>query len=113
MELRAFAWHSDGARVPPGMDWRNCRGLGAYVRSMGMARLASGDIGPALYISRAAANPAGDATTVWETFRAPRDRHGQPVVRAWTVQMRRGPDGVWAPVRRMDAPLPEHDFLPN
>ena len=32
MELRAFAWHSNGARVPPGMDWRNCRGLGAYVR---------------------------------------------------------------------------------
>jgi hypothetical protein len=112
MELRAFAWHSDGARVPPGMDWRNCPRLGADLRTMGMAGLGAG-IGPALYISRAAMNPAGDSASVRETFRAPREGGRQPVVKAWTVELRRAPGGAWVPVRRMDAPLPTDDFLPH
>jgi len=110
MELRAFAWRSSGARVPPGMDWRNCPGLGAYVRTMGFARLASGEAGPALYISRAAVNARGDAASVWETLRAPRDVRGQPVTRAWMVELTRGPGGAWRQARRTEAPLPQDDF---
>ena len=80
---------------------------------MGMAQLGSGDAGPALYISRAAINPAGDAATAWETFRAPVEIQRPSVLKAWTVDLRRDSDGAWRLARRTEAPLPQDDFWPH
>jgi hypothetical protein len=72
LQLLAYAWSSDGARAPPGADWRWCPGFGPYVRSLGLARMGSGDWWePSLYVSRVPpAGPSG-AGWAWVTFFAP------------------------------------------
>ena len=108
LELRAFAWRSSGERTPGrGADWRKCRGLGPYVRRLGMTRLASGGLGPTVYISRAAFDPAGDAATVWKTFYPPATtavRHGGESSNGTdsrTIALRRDhPTGPWRIVAR-------------
>ncbi len=83
LELLAFAWRSDGARAPPGVDWRWCRGLGPYVRSLGLERMASGGMGPSLYVSRTSpATPAGGAWA-WVTFFPPQAEDPKVVGRRW------------------------------
>ncbi len=83
LELLAFAWRSDGARASPGADWRWCPGLGGYVRSLGLQRMASGGMGPSLYISRTiAGGPAGGAW-LWVTYFPPQDADPKVVGRRW------------------------------
>lgn len=104
--LRAFAWRSSGERTPgQGADWRKCHGLGPYVRHLGMVRLASGELGPMVYISRATVDPAGDAALVWETFYPPAARSSDPTS-SWTITLRRDhPAGRWRIADRAPGPL--------
>src|SRR5215472_3274652 len=44
LELLAFAWRSDGQRIPPGVDWRDCPGLGRHVRRLGLQHMGSGGL---------------------------------------------------------------------
>jgi hypothetical protein len=71
LELLAYAWSSDGARAPPGADWRWCPGLGPYVRGLGLERMGGGGWGPSLYISRVATAGPGQGGWAWATFFAP------------------------------------------
>ena len=110
MGFRAFAWRSSGLRTPPGADWRKCRGLGRYVRGLGMARFASGELGPMLYISRASVS--GDEARVFETFFPPKRLGGVDVearlsgaVRSWEVLLARSARG-WTVVGREAAAPP-------
>ncbi len=84
LELLAFAWRSPGQRVGPGVDWRDCPGLGRDVRRLGLEHLGSGGLGPALYISRAPPPVAGQPTQIWVTFFAPQTRNPVEVGRDWS-----------------------------
>jgi hypothetical protein len=71
LEMQAYAWMSDGARAPPGADWRWCPGFGPYVRSVGLARMGGGAWGPSLYISRIPPAGSGQSDWAWVTFFPP------------------------------------------
>jgi hypothetical protein len=113
MGFRAFAWRSSGVRTPGrGADWRACPGLGRDIRGLGMARFASGELGPMLYVSRATVD--GDRAQVFETFYPP-ERLGQADVeqrlsgamRSWDLRLqRRAADGGWTIVGRSAAATP-------
>ena len=83
LELLAFAWRSDGARAPPGADWRWCPGLGPYVRSLGLERMASGGMGPSLYVSRSAPPTPVRGAWAWVTFFPPQAEDPKVVGRRW------------------------------
>jgi hypothetical protein len=112
MALRAFAWWSSGERIGRGADWRTCRGLGPFLRGLGMARFASGELGPMLYISRATVS--ADQARVFETFYPPKRLDGADVerrlsgaMRSWEVRLQRQPaGGRWTIVGRSEAPTP-------
>lgn len=110
MGFRAFAWWSSGQRIPPGADWRKCPGLGPYIRGLGMARFASGELGPMLYVSRV--RLSGGEARVFETFSPPRRLGGVDVearlsgaVRSWEVSLVRSAGG-WRVVGRKAATPP-------
>jgi hypothetical protein len=111
MAFRAFAWRSSGGRTPgQGADWRACRGLGPYIRGLGMARFASGELGPMLYISRASIS--GDSAHVFETFYPPKRLDGADVeqalngaMRSWDLRLART-GGRWRIVARTPAATP-------
>ncbi len=110
-ELRGFAWWSTGARTGDGVDWRGCPGFGPYVRGLGMARLNSGELGPALYISRVRLT-AGQAAA-FETFYPPKRLDGRDVERrfagasrSWALLLRRDGEG-WTIVARRAAATPD------
>jgi hypothetical protein len=112
MEFRAFAWRSSGERIGRGADWRDCPGLGRYVRGLGMARMNSGDMGPRLYISRA--EMAGNEATAFETFYPPKRLDGQDVerrladqIRSWQLRLRSDRAGRWSIVARRAAVTPD------
>ena len=72
LEMLAYAWSSDGARAPPGADWRRCPGFGPYVRSLGLARMGMGRWwGPALFISLIQSADPGRGARAWVTFSPP------------------------------------------
>ncbi len=112
MALRAFAWWSRGARTSGGADWRGCHGLGPYVRSLGMARFASGEMGPMLYVSRATVD--GADASVFETFLPPKRLDGVDVearlsgaARSWVLRLQRTSDGGgWRVISRTDVAPP-------
>ena len=83
LEFLAFAWWSDGLRAPPGADWRWCPGLGPYVRGLGVQRMASGGMGPSLYVSRATPVGSGAGTWFWVTFFPPQAMDPAVVGRSW------------------------------
>jgi hypothetical protein len=83
LELLAFAWWSDGLRAPPGADWRWCPGMGRYIRSLGLERMASGGMGPSLYISRASPPTGSAGSRFWVTFFPPQAMDPKVVGRYW------------------------------
>ena len=83
LELLAFAWASDGTRAPPGADWRWCPGLGRQVRSFGLERMASGGMGPSLYVSRGTPAGIGQGAWFWVTFFPPQAQDPKVVGRSW------------------------------
>lgn len=99
VELRAFAWASNGPRAGRGADWRKCPGLGRFVRRHGFERMASGEMGPTLYISRARTAQADGTARLWVTAFPPQDRRlssydasAQP--RTWEVKIKAGQVGA-------------------
>jgi hypothetical protein len=71
VELRAFAWASNGPRAGRGADWRKCSGLGRFVRGREFERFASGEMGPTLYVSREQVREPDGRPSVWVTFFPP------------------------------------------
>jgi hypothetical protein len=71
-EVLAYAWQSDGARAPPGADWRWCPGFGPYVRGLGLQRMGSGRWWePSLYVSRVSPAAPDHGAWAWVTLYPP------------------------------------------
>jgi hypothetical protein len=95
VELRAFAWASNGPRAGRGADWRKCPGLGRFVRRHSFERMASGEMGPTLYISRARTARADATALLWVTVFPPQDRRlnsyeASAKPRTWEVKIPQG-----------------------
>ena len=104
LDLLAYAWTSDGARAPPGADWRWCPGFGPYVRNLGLARMGSGAWWrPSLYVSRSPPAAPKRRSWAWVTFFAPQVE--DPRFSAWN----RAGSTTWRvgypPTDRASAPL--------
>ncbi|MFI4974842.1 MAG: hypothetical protein ACHP84_09920 [Caulobacterales bacterium] len=102
-EVRDAASRGDG-------DWRWCRGMGSFVRSLGWSRMGTDDDLPELSISLPILNSVGDRATLFEVLAPPaaygldrRDRADlqRGATLSWTVWMRRDrPAGAWRLVAR-------------
>jgi hypothetical protein len=85
-------------------DWRWCPGMAAHVGGLGWSAMGS-DYGVAgLALSRPGLNKAGDEAKMYESFNAPKEEGGAPMLAKgpWLVTLHKAPNGAWQVTSRDD-----------
>jgi hypothetical protein len=93
---------SVNSRAPA--DWRWCPGMAAFVGGLGWSAMGS-DYGVAgLALGRPGLNKAGDEAKMFESFNAPKETDGAPMLAKgpWLVTLHKAPNGAWQVTARDD-----------